>query len=218
MSCILELALAGWGIYLLCTGEMKVLSGKSIRGGLVRVAGVFFMLPFPLAFVIGFYLGFSEGMKGRRFDIHKNAPTLILMELGIIFVCLVIGSILLWLASSQPQEPPYRRRRDISDRDFDRIFTAKPMLDDVQAVAPRKEESVLDVVPVTAGKSEGVTAQPPPLARATVPDMPRRTPVDDFDTYKSEPLPRRASVSPVMIIAAVMVFVIVAVVGAVAMK
>jgi hypothetical protein len=221
LTCFVELALAGWGIYLLSTGQATMPGGKRVKGSLVRAAGFMFLLPFPLCFVIGFYMGFKEGLKGHHFDIKKNAVTLMMIEMGIIFVCGAVGAAMLWMAGQQPSEPKYRDpERDFSERDFDRIFTAKPMLDDVQVVAPRKEESVLDVVPVAAGASAGVTAQPPPLPRPAAREQPRPRPRDEFDEMPVRPSRAKAErpMNPAVIIAAIALFFVVAFAGFVLMK
>jgi hypothetical protein len=225
VSCFIELALAGWGVYLLSTGQASTPGGRRIKGSLVRLAGVVFMLPFPLCFLIGFYMGFKEGIKGHQFDIKKHAATLMMVEMGIIFLCGAVGAVMLWMASQQPEEIERVgvRERPLSDREFERIFTANQTAEPVAAaaqLASANSDSVMEVIPVSPAAAQGVTALPPPLPRPALREEPRPRQRDEFDEFPvRQPRPRRErGINPAVILAAIALFIVVAVGGAVLMK
>src|SRR5262249_9296225 len=127
MGCCFELALAAWGIYLISTGEFKMPgASRPIRGTVVRLAGIVFAMPLPLACLIGFAIGFGHGLKGQTRVGKDETIMLALMELGIIFACFVLGGLMLAYASfNQPEQrrdefdDGFRRRRDV---DFSEVF------------------------------------------------------------------------------------------------
>jgi hypothetical protein len=208
MGCFLEIGMAVWGLYLLVTGETKSPVGKRIRGPLVRIAGLIFMLPFPLAFLAGFGMGFSAGMKGHTAMSKADIASLQLLEIGLIFGCLVIGFGMLYCASIS--EPERRRDPVFQDRllcDYDRIF---------EQPRPERSFSELDeVIPVAAKppggeQPRGVTAQRP---IPTALPRPRRemTPAvaDPMPTPRVEP-PKSRKQDVLVFVAAAVIFVVVA--------
>jgi hypothetical protein len=123
MGCCLELGLLAFGGFLLFNGEFKTVGGKVVSGGIVRVAGVIYCLPLPLAFIIGFFIGVSQGLKGRTTMPKDWIGILSLMEIGIIGGCVVLGSLLLAYAALNPSQP--RKRRDGYSFDADYPYLAE---------------------------------------------------------------------------------------------
>jgi hypothetical protein len=196
LGCFLELGLAAWGLTLLLRGEMKAPGGRRLSGPLVRAAGLIFLLPFPLAFVIGFSLGFSAAMKGQSFPVRQQAPMLAVIEIGIVLGCLALGGLLLLLASLGSAEPDHSARRDRHLDDFDLPFETGQSSEDPSARAPSwypvaGADSVLDVVPVA------------PVKENPSPDLAE---------------PRERSSNFAVIAAAILLFLAVAIGGAVLMK
>src|SRR5262245_38206468 len=122
MGCCLELILLAFGGFLIAGGELK-LGGKTISGAMVRVAGVIYALPFPLCFLIGFYIGYTQGLKGQTRMSKDWMGVLGLMELGIMGGCVVLGSLMLAFASLNT--PKQRQRRDGFGFDADYPYVAE---------------------------------------------------------------------------------------------
>src|SRR6266568_3370491 len=166
MGCCLELGLLAWGAYLACAGQFTLPGGRAIRGGMVRVAGVIFALPLPLSFIIGLFIGISEGLKGRTRISKDWIGVLGLMELGIIGGCVALGGLILAFASFGPTERP--RRRDEWGHDMEFPY-----------VAEQRRKIDFDEVFETHGPALPPPASPPPLpehAQAVVAERPAPAP------------------------------------------
>src|SRR5262245_27019490 len=123
MGCCLELGLLAFGLYLACAGEIKTVGGKSIRGAAVRVAGIIFCLPLPLSFLVGFIVGFSQGLKGQTRLSKEWMATLGLTEIAILGGSVVLGGLTLAWASLNPSQP--RSRRDEWGHDMDYPYVSE---------------------------------------------------------------------------------------------
>lgn len=206
MGCCFELALAAWGVYLISTGEFKMPGAKRpITGTTVRLAGIVFAMPLPLAFLIGFAIGFSQGLRGRSLG-KDSMPMLMLMEFGILFACFVIGGLMIAYASfNQPprrdeEDDGFSRRRNI---DFDEVFETHGRLP--APTAPYRGEHADGVIPDRP-------VLPPPL--------PRDASFDSEPPRRRERAPTKANDTKqtlVVMVMAVVLFFAVAGVGAVIM-
>ena len=63
-----EIGLLIMGIIALCTGKMSMGGGKEVLGWKARLIGFIALLPFTLAFAIGFVGGFLAAANGVQFD------------------------------------------------------------------------------------------------------------------------------------------------------
>ena len=78
----LEIGLIVVGLIALVTGKVKLGKNRVATGIPARIAGAFFLLPFPVAFAIGFAIGLSQASQGKRVDTEDWKLTLSLIELG----------------------------------------------------------------------------------------------------------------------------------------
>lgn len=87
----LEIGMLVYGLYVLYSGKFQLSKQRIVEGGRARLAGLFCVLPLPLAFAAAFLLGGQLG----------DAGSAIALEIGIIVVCLVAALVTAYTA---PQE------------------------------------------------------------------------------------------------------------------
>jgi hypothetical protein len=142
----LEIGMLIAGIIALVKGSLR-LSGKHVVEGIsARLMGLILLLPLPLAFAVGFLIGFGEGLQGKPVQAQELQGTLTGVEVIIVVVCLM-GALGIGFASAQTpadQRPSPRSREDAA-------------------------EEPLDVVPVGEGEAGGpsgpqITSAVPPRA------------------------------------------------------
>jgi hypothetical protein len=220
MGCCLELALLAFGGYLIFAGEFKTVGGKVVSGGIVRVAGIIYCLPLPLSFVIGFFIGFSQAMKGRTTMPKDWIGVLGLMEIGIIGGCVVLGSLLLAFAALNPPQRSKRREGYGFDADFPYVAEQRRRID-FDEVFDTHSPALPPMPPPLPEHAQAVVAERPALPAPA----PRHWEGDD-EFLKSE-FPRARSErqkagsegkQTLLVLAmAVVIFLVVAGVGAVLM-
>lgn len=100
-----QIAMICIGLYLLIAGKSK--AGKRVlRGGPARVVGLVFMLPVPLAFMIGVGIGISLGLRHKPFHPEEWKGISLVIEAVAVVVCLVAGCVIARLYSK-----PLKKRR-----------------------------------------------------------------------------------------------------------
>src|SRR5437868_5812470 len=100
-----QIALLCIGLYLLTAGKSK--TGKRVlRGAPARVVGLVFMLPVPLAFMIGIGIGINLGLRHKPFRPEEWKGTSLAIEAVAVVVCLVAGCVIARVYSK-----PLKKRR-----------------------------------------------------------------------------------------------------------
>jgi WD40 repeat protein len=106
----LEIALVIWGLMALFSGKITLSKQRVVEGPAARIAGVVFMLPWPVSYVLGYGLRVSQLSQGRPLVLKEWMPTLIVMELIVIAVCVGLGFLIAQTGvaptSAQPKFPP----------------------------------------------------------------------------------------------------------------
>jgi Protein of unknown function (DUF1566) len=123
----LEIGMLIAGLIGLFSGKLSLSKKLVVKGAAARVAGLVLLLPLPLAFGMGFYIGMEEASKGRRFDAKEWQGTLTLIEGGLVLGCGVVSILIALVASSSPES---ERRRDMDE-----------ISEDSDLVPPRLPES-----------------------------------------------------------------------------
>jgi WD40 repeat protein len=93
------------GLFALITGKLKLSKDRTLTGAGVRVAGVIFLLPFPIQFCIGFIVGFATASQGKPFDPKEWELTFSLVLLALCIVCALLGCGIAW-GTSRSSAPP----------------------------------------------------------------------------------------------------------------
>ena len=100
--CGLQLGMFIYGIVVLATGKAHLLGkNRPVVGDRARVLGVCLLVPFPLAFLIGFFYGMHIGDPGRM-----DQSLMLALDVGITVVGLLV---VLGLAAYFHATPPPRR-------------------------------------------------------------------------------------------------------------
>jgi hypothetical protein len=63
---VLEIALAIYGIVVLCTGKLKLSANKMVVGTPARLLGLLMLTPFPISFAVGLVVGVWAATTGRN--------------------------------------------------------------------------------------------------------------------------------------------------------
>src|SRR5688572_7656534 len=108
MLCIVELACLVLGIIILATGRVPLSATREVRGGPAYVIGLLLLAVFPIAFGIGFVIGFQQGMKGQPVQIGQFQRMALLIDIGAILVG-VVPALIIALATARPKRRQRRR-------------------------------------------------------------------------------------------------------------
>jgi hypothetical protein len=150
----LEIAMLIGGIVALVTGKLKLSQRMVTEGVAARLAGAVFLLPLPMAFTIGLVIGFMQATQGRPVDGGFNW-TLVLMEAGVVLVCLVLGLVIAFAGGKVPKDGSKKKarlkRRD-EDLDDEEIEPARERRG-IRPARPREPEDKDDRIR-TRPKSE----------------------------------------------------------------
>jgi hypothetical protein len=87
----LEIGMLIAGIITLAKGKFTLTKSRVVQGGAARLAGVVMVLPLPLAFAVGFVIGFDRGVHGKPVDLKELQGTLAVVELSIVAVCFLVA-------------------------------------------------------------------------------------------------------------------------------
>jgi hypothetical protein len=88
----LQIGMLIYGIVILVTGKYKLSTTKVAEGPPARIAGVFMLLPLPLALLAGFAVGLT--MVREPADLERLRPTFAILEIGITLTCLIIAVVI----------------------------------------------------------------------------------------------------------------------------
>src|SRR5262249_33049584 len=111
----LEIGLLVVGLIVLITGKFKLGKHRAATGAAARFAGLWFLLPIPLAFGILMIPNLARAGQGKELNSTDWKLTSTLIELGVCVVCALLGSAVA-LAMSSPSEPSPRRKEKIAKR------------------------------------------------------------------------------------------------------
>jgi hypothetical protein len=194
---VIEIVLGVLGLILLLVGRLPLRPGRAVQGFAARLVGLLLMLPFPIAYLVGYNIGADAALHGKKLDLTKEAPRLALIEAGIIVACFVLAMVLA-LATAKPLEDedsefvPRRRSyreddRPPHDEEDDMSLSRRPL------PAPLREEERasiqnLDTAPQTT-PGGGSVDQPQP-GQAPLPDarVPSRQGRSGFPKVAPAPL------------------------------
>jgi hypothetical protein len=116
----LEIGLLIGGILALVRGKMNFSKNKVATGAPAYIAGVIMLLPIPLAFGIIFCYGFFVGARGGVIDEKSLRTTAIIIEVGIVLLCLAIAMLIAVIYGEPPLEASRKKRRErFEDEDFE---------------------------------------------------------------------------------------------------
>jgi hypothetical protein len=90
----LEIGMLVLGILALVKGKLTLSKSLVVEGVAARIAGFIFLLPIPLAFVVGFAIGFNQGLRGKAYDASQFQWTMIGVELACVAGCFVLGVVI----------------------------------------------------------------------------------------------------------------------------
>jgi WD40 repeat protein len=159
----LEIGLLVAGLIALITGRLKLSKQRVATGAAARIAGLVFMLPLPLAVFVAVALSVGHASGGIAFNPDEWQRLSLVVELGLIGVCCLIGFGIAFSASAtqtdvERSEKPERAR-------------PRP-----QAKTEPAPEPVLWAEPAEAPPAaiRGETPIPLPLARASGRESPRK--------------------------------------------
>jgi len=113
MVLVLEIAMLVGGIVALITGKLSISRTLQLRGAPARIAGIVLLLPLPLAFAVGFAIGFLKATQGKGLD-ESFRLVVGLVELGITLACLVVVVVMTAVWGRQPP-----RKRFAEDEYFE---------------------------------------------------------------------------------------------------
>jgi hypothetical protein len=125
--CILEVALAVYGLMALVKGRMS-LGKKVVVGTPARVLGLLAMAPLPIAFTAGVIYGAQQAAAGKGQLGNDDTLTLAAIEAGIVIVtALVVFGIAATLAipveeADRLERRANRRYDDDEDYEYDREY------------------------------------------------------------------------------------------------
>lgn len=115
----LEIAMLIGGLIALVTGKFKLSQRMVAEGVAARLAGAVFLLPLPLAFTIGLFIGLTQAAQGKPVDTGFHL-TLVLMEAGVVLGCLVVGLVIAVVGGKAPKDGSKKRARlKQRDEEFD---------------------------------------------------------------------------------------------------
>jgi hypothetical protein len=125
--CILEVALAVFGLMALVKGRMS-LGKKVVIGTPARALGLLAMAPLPIAFIAGVIYGARQAAAGKGQLGNDDTLTLAAIEAGIVIVtALVVFGIAATLAipveeADRLERRANRRHDDDEDYEYDRDY------------------------------------------------------------------------------------------------
>src|SRR5262249_35014620 len=136
----LEIGLIVAGLIVLVTGKFKLGKDRIATGAAARIAGAVFLLPFPVAFAIGFIIALVRASEGKSSDSADLKLTLGMIELGVCIVCALLGFGIA-LASAVPVEQAERQPESIDKRETptsaEEPILVFPVEDRPEAIRPR---------------------------------------------------------------------------------
>jgi uncharacterized membrane protein len=113
---MIAIAMMVAGIVMLIKGTVAFSANRELRRPGSVFVGLVLVLPFPLSFAIGFFIGLNAVKNGQNLeDIQKNA---ILIDLIIIGICAVLASILA-IVLAEPKRKSKKKRRLGEYDDYD---------------------------------------------------------------------------------------------------
>jgi hypothetical protein len=138
MLCLIaEIISLVFGIIAVATGKLTMSKTKIVRGAPARVAGIFLILPLPLALVAGVVIAARFVAEGKVFD-RANLPGWVLaVEPAIFGVCFAIAMIIA-IANAGPLQPkpPRYEEDDYPEDRWDR--GPSPGAEDLPPPPPRR--------------------------------------------------------------------------------
>lgn len=100
MILVVEIILLVMGIFALAGGKLTLSKTRVVRGTPARFLGILLMLPFPLSFVVGLAVGATMAVRGS--NLESLRWTLVFVELGILFGCVLLASVIGWRLADRP--------------------------------------------------------------------------------------------------------------------
>jgi hypothetical protein len=112
----LEIGMLIAGIVALFKGKFALTRNQVVEGATARVVGFVLLLPLPLAFAVGFLIGFNEAVNGNRVQTANLQGTLTLVEVVIVVACLGLAAGITLISGQKPAEKrPLDRGRNQED-------------------------------------------------------------------------------------------------------
>jgi NPCBM/NEW2 domain len=120
----MEIAMLAVGLYALVAGKMTLTRNRVVYGAGARFLGLIALMPFPLAFSVGFVLGAYEAVNHRSLIDSSAKWTLIAIEGGIVVFCALLVYVLGMLMTSSPRRPA--RYREAPRDNFSSCLPSRP--------------------------------------------------------------------------------------------
>ena len=131
MMCLLEIACLVFGVIILAKGKVPLSAKKEVRGAPAYIVACLLLAVFPLAFGLGFIIGFRRAQRGQQMNFGQIDWSLVLIEFSIVVGC-VLAALVVALVSAKPKR---RKRRYLRDGDYDDYYDGD---DDYGEVRSRK--------------------------------------------------------------------------------
>lgn len=97
MCLIVEIIMTIMGIIALVKGELKVIGKHPVRGVPAYIIGGLMTATLPMAFAVGFIVGFVLAVRGQAANVQENMPLIAGLEaavvIGNLLVCIVLSAI-----------------------------------------------------------------------------------------------------------------------------
>jgi hypothetical protein len=210
MLLILEIAMLIMGIVALIRGRFQLTRNRVCEGAGARLAGLIMILPLPLAFTVGFYIGANAVASGKNFDAREWGPKLAMIEAGLIVGCFLLAALIALATGQEPERDEYRPRRRYDPRRDDDRYDDDRYGDDRYVDRPRRgwDDEVPSVRPAPAADNDehilvtprapAPAGRPQPLdADDAEPPRPRRRwDEEDEPARPRRPHPRDEDVGP----------------------
>jgi hypothetical protein len=147
----LEIGLLITGIYALATGKLTLSKNRVVHGPAARALGFVALLPLPLAFLIGFFLGVNAATRGQTLEEVK--PLLIGVEIAVVLLC---GGIVLGVGLAVARDPEEAAQRELYWRAFDQQPEPFDPWARAAATPSRGDQPAYGLAPATpVGRAEG---------------------------------------------------------------
>ena len=101
----IEIGMIGVGLYALVAGKLTLTRNRVVYGAGARLLGLICLMPFILAFCVGFVMGFHAAVGGRTVDEATLKSTLTAFGLGAIVFCALLAYSLGMLMTRSPRRP-----------------------------------------------------------------------------------------------------------------
>jgi hypothetical protein len=127
MICGLQIGMLVFGIIALVKGRVKM-GKKELRGGPARLVGILGVLPMPLTFAMGFFIGFYLASTGSMEAVQaaQEKGAFAFLDIGITLTCLVLGVfIALTRAVPVDEAPPAEAPFDAPPRQEESDLTSR---------------------------------------------------------------------------------------------